>query len=486
VPPAEAPSHAGPGRRSRAFQPSWGGALGLFIVLAGWAIGTRPLRDNSFLTHLATGRIILDTGSVPSHDPYSFTAAGEPWVVQSWLASLVYATAEQIGGLGAVRAVTGALAGLVAGLAWTLLRPASSLVLRAAAAALFVAVSGGFWAERPLMIGLVGLACFALAGEGRLDPRWLVPIAWVWVNAHGSFPLGLLFLGVAAVGRRLDGETWRVELRALRWALVGVLLGAVGPLGPRVLWFPVELLRRQDVLSQVVEWQAPTFTSTGQRLFLVQVLLAVVLLVRMPSFRAALILVTFAGAAFLGVRNVPVASLLLLPAAAPALRGFGTLRSDARDRIARPIAAVAVAGFLVVSLGAFKEDDLELRRYPVGALAYLEVNDVDTREVRLAAPDIVGNLVDYVYGPERRTFYDDRFDMFPEELAGTARALVSGTHVLRADLDEHAIDLVIVKRTAPSAQILTTDPGWRTLYIEDAWVLVCRRGADLSGSSDRC
>ena len=89
--------------------------------LAGWLIGLRPLGDNSFLTHLATGRLILDAGAVPSADPYTFTAVGEPWVVQSWLVSLAYATAEQLAGLDGVRLLVGALSATLAGLAWTLL-----------------------------------------------------------------------------------------------------------------------------------------------------------------------------------------------------------------------------------------------------------------------------------------------------------------------------------------------------------------------------
>ena len=81
--------------------------------------------------------------------------------------------------------------------------------------------------------------------DGRLDPRWLVPIGWVWVNSHGSFPLGLVLLVVAAVGTRLDGASPSVELRCLGWAHRRHRGGAVvSPLGPRALVFPLELLVR--------------------------------------------------------------------------------------------------------------------------------------------------------------------------------------------------------------------------------------------------
>ena len=47
----------------------------------GTICGAHLLSDNSFLTHLTTGRQILD-GHIPHADPYSYTRAGTPWVVQ--------------------------------------------------------------------------------------------------------------------------------------------------------------------------------------------------------------------------------------------------------------------------------------------------------------------------------------------------------------------------------------------------------------------
>ena len=46
--------------------------------------------------------------------------------------------------------------------------------------------------------------------------------------------------------------------------------------------------------------------------------------------------------------------------------------------------------------------------------------------MHLAGVDFVGNLVDFVYGPEQRTFYDDRFDMFPEDISDAHLAVVHG------------------------------------------------------------
>ena len=96
----------------------------------GLLIGLGPLNDNSFLTHLATGRLMWTTHHIPHSDPYSFTAAGRSWVVQSWLASLCYGAADHWWGAAGVLLFVGLCAAIVAGLVWALTRPAGSLVGR--------------------------------------------------------------------------------------------------------------------------------------------------------------------------------------------------------------------------------------------------------------------------------------------------------------------------------------------------------------------
>jgi hypothetical protein len=483
------PTSDGSGRLhslDRLRRPSWGGSIGLFVVLAGWVIGLRPLSDNSFLTHLATGRIILDTSGVPSVDAYTFTAAGEPWVVQSWLVSWLYGTAEQVAGLAGVRIVVGVLAAALAGLVWALLRPAQGVLARLAGAAVVLTVGAGQWAERPFMVGLVCFALTALAMEDRLDPRWLLPIGWLWVNSHGSFPLGVGLLVVAALGDRLDGGRGTVELRCLRWAVPGVLLGAVGPIGPRLLVFPLELLRKQELLSTVVEWRAPTFDTASQRVFVLQLGLAVVLLARRPSYRASLIVGVFTAAALLGARNVAVASVAILPAVAPALAGLGSLASADRPRAARLAGAAGVALVAVLTVARLDQTDLNLRRYPVAALAFLEGEGVDTRQVRMAAPDYVGNLLGFVYGPQGRVFYDDRFDMFPDEVSEANQAVLTGAPDVFEELAGLDVDLVLVRSESAVGQRLRAEPGWRMLYVDDEWALSCRRASSLGGTLGTC
>jgi hypothetical protein len=417
---------------------------------------------------------------VPSTDPYTFTAAGEPWVVQSWLVSIAYATAERLGGLDGVRVLSGILAATLTGLAWALLRPVDGLLVRLAAAAVFIGVGAGLWAERPFMVGLICLALLSMAMERRLDPRWLLPLGWMWVNSHGSFPLGVALLLVSAVGRRLDHESPAMELRCLRWLVPGMLLGAIGPVGPRLLTFPIELVRQQDLLSQVQEWQAPAFQTTSQRLFILQLVVAIVLVARRPSYRSALIVGVFSAAALLGSRNLVVASLVTLPVLATAMKGVGSMRSADRVGPARLAGVSAVALLAVLTIARADQAPLNLRRYPVAALAYLQEEQIDTRQVRMNAPDYAGNFLEFVYGAEGRVFYDDRFDMFPTEASDAQIAFNFAAPRMRAGLDRYDVDLVLIPIDSAPGQVLTSDGDWRVLYLDDSWSILCRRGASLN------
>ncbi len=453
--------------------PTVGAIVGLAVVVAGLRIGLQPLGDNSFLTHLATGRLIVGGHGIPRTDPYSFTAAGEPWVVQSWLASTWYGVLDAVGGLRAVQLATAAVSGLLAGLVWLLARPAGGLAARLGLVATVLVIGAGGWSERPYLYGLVFLALTLLAADGRLDPRWLVPVMWAWVNSHGSFPLGLVALGALAVGRRLDGDPAAHERRALRWATVGVVLGALNPLGPRLLVFPVELLARREQLSNIIEWQAPRFEQWGQRAFLILLVLAVGTLARRPCWRLALPLAVFAPLALVSARNIVVASLVLVPVVAAGLDGLGAVRCGARVRLGRAVAAVLVLGAVAVTVGALRAPAVALDRYPEAAVGWLAGHDLLRPEVRVVSPDVVGNYLTAVGGT--RVFVDDRVDMYPVAVTRDLVTLMRARPGWDEVLDRWRADVVLWPADAPLAQLVRLGgSGWRVAYGDEEWVVALR------------
>lgn len=452
--------------------PSLAAVVGAGAALWGLAVGLAPLRDNSFLTHLATGRLILADGGVPRTDSFSFTAPGDPWVVQSWLASLLYAGAEEVGGLVVIRLLVGALTAGLALVVWCLTRRAQGLLPRIALTAGALVVGLAFWSERPLLFGLLAFGLVLLAAEGDLDPRWLVPVLWVWVNAHGSFPLAFVALVLLALGRRMDGGQPARELRALKWAAVGLVLAAVNPLGPGLLTFPLELLRRSDSFTTMVEWQPPAFDSIPQWVFLLQVLAAMVLLVRHPRWRAALPTVAFVGASLLAVRNVPAASLVMLPGMAAAARGLGTVDGAARSHLTAGAVAALVGLGAVLTASSMAQADTDLRAYPEEVVTWMEDHDLIGTDVRVVSRDFVGNYLTARYGPDRaRVFIDDRVDMYPPSVVRDYHVLLDGEPGWDEVLRRHRADAVLWDRAEPLAQLLVASPDWEVVHSDDEWLV---------------
>ena len=454
--------------------------VGAAMALGGFMLGTRALGDNSFLTHLATGRLILDSGSVPTADPYTFTAHGAPWVVQSWLASVLYATAEELAGPGGIRVLVGcAYAGAVA-VAWGLCREVTSVIVRAGIVGLVMLIGAGLWSERPLVFGLLLLGTALLVTERRW-PWWLlVPLGWVWANIHGSFPLGIVALVLLVVGTALDRQPVRADLRYAAALAGGAILGAIGPLGIDALTFPVDLLSNQEMLKNVVEWRSPDFESTAQRAFLVQVALAVWTLARRPSWRYGLVLAGFGVLALTSARNIAPASIALLPGIAHGAPSLGSLRSTQPIRRGALVLVALVVALPLVINQRLGQPDYELRdTFPVASFEWLTDRGIDPTEVRTAYPDIVGNFVEVLYAPEEAVFYDDRFDMFPDDVSEDHLDLIRGRAGWKSAIDRYDIDLAITSDVGAWGQLLTADPDWRTLYLEDAWIVACRRGADL-------
>jgi hypothetical protein len=474
---AETPEASGTG-------PSLNTIVAIVLAIAGLRIGLEPLFDNSFFTHLATGRLILD-GGIPRVDPYSFSAPGAAWTVQSWGASTIYAAIDQAVGLLGIRILVAACCVALTQLVWRLTSTAVTLTGRLLVAVPVVAVGWGFWVERPLLLSLVLLMAVLFALEDRLDPRWLVPVMWLWVNVHGSFPMALAAIGVYGVGRLLDRERPTVELRAFGWAALGTLLGGLlSPLGWRLLVFPAQLLQRREAFAHTLEWQPPTFTSLDEKLFLIQLLIAVVLVVsRNRRWRNILPVLVFGALSLQASRNIVHASLIMVPAVTAAAAGLGTIDGRTARRLLRPVQAALLVLLILVGLLGLRQPDADLSAYPVASAQWMRQEGLLGPQDRVLTRDFVGNYFELKYGPDKvKVFYDDRVDMYPDEVIDQYHQL------LAADGDRAGT----VEAIDPSAVLWDTDSrfgdwledpanGWTIVHRDPGWIVAVP--SDAAGSA---
>jgi len=465
---------------------SLGSIVHLLVLAWAAAIASFPLNDNSFFTHLATGRIILDEGSVPSRDPYTFTAQGEPWTVQSWLASVAYAGFERLAGDLGLRFLVLTVFLVAATLLWRLTAPAGSIITRLLVTSLGLFVVSDLWSERPYMIGVIGLSVVWLALEGRVRPWLLVPLLWVWTNAHGSFPLAVALCGAVLVGgvldRRAAGEPLQLPERERRTAgavLLGIILGAIGPLGPKVWLFPLSAMTKSGTFAEIIEWRAPTYQSVAERAFLGLVVVTVLLLASRRPVRWRLLIpaVGFLAMGLFAQRNVVMAAVVLVAVGARSAPAVGTLMS--RDRVSIGPAVAALFGVLLLVVGALALTSpvlapQSLGGYPARALAVL--GPVHGSSSRTAAEASTGNLQQVLDGASAAVFVDDRVDMFPEVVFRDSLRLGRAEPGWRAVLDRYDVDVVLWRRSSPLGSLLAADPGWAVTYSDESAVIACRRG----------
>ncbi len=484
-------SHSGPGETVEAGDvggardwrhPSINSVVLLLLLAIGVKIGLEPLVDNSFLTHLATGRRILDSGSVPSVDPYSWTAHGDPWTVQSWGASVVYAGLDRTVGLLGIRVLDTALILAIIGLVWRLTRAADSLIPRVLAAGLVVCSGVTFWMERPLLFGTLFLVLVLLAADDALDPRWLVPVMWLWVNMHGSFPFGIGLLVLLAAGRWLD-ERRRptVELRALAWVLVGTALAAVNPVGPRLLTFSVEMLSKRENFARVVEWKPPDWGTGMAQLFAVQLALTVLLVAfRYRRWRAVLPVAAFGVFAAMSMRNIAPASIVLAPIMASAFAGMGSIDGTRRPPLLRPVAGALVVLVLLLGVMGLAAPNTALEGYPEEASAWMRDEGLLTTESRVVSRDLVGNYLEYRYGAEEvRVFIDDRVDMYPLGVIRDYIVLIETDGDYQSVLERRGATAVLWDKDSPFGRWLGRTSRWRVVHTDpdDTWIVAVPAGS---------
>ena len=455
----------------------------LFIatfVLFGFRIGVRAISDNSMFTHIRTGIDIVSGLGIPREDPYTFTAPGHEWVVQSWLPEWTYGWAERLGGFRLVVLEQGLLIALLVWLVVRLVRAGSPL--RTAFGGLIVVGLGTpFWGPRPLLFGAICMVLTVTIVEERRSQWLLIPVVWLWVSSHGSFPLGLAWLGARAVGEAFDWRAWpRDSMRYVGGFVVGLVVAVVNPLGAKLLVFPFTLGEKREVFERIIEWMSPNFQRSDGRFALMFLVLGLLLLIRARlSWRDVVPVVAFLAAGLLAVRNLPISAIVLAPVLGRVLKRPDSMpplppTSPSRARINRVFAVTIACAFLLFALSVKTNDPFDAVAYPVKAVDFMEDEGLLAESHRVVHQDFVGNYLELRFGRKVKVFIDDRYDMFPIEIPRDYRRLLGGNPQWQSILQTRNIDVVLWEKDLPLTQLLKASGQWLEIFTEGDWVVLRR------------
>ena len=158
-------------------------------------------------------------------------------------------------------------------------------------------------------------------------------------------------------------------------------------------------------------------------------------------------------------------------------KGSARSTGELRSRLVTVLlAAVVVVGAITRVRSALASPTSTSHDYPVDAVAWLDQQGLlgpDTRRVGARTPWATTSSC--VLGDRAAVFSDDRVDMYPQSLVDDELALVNASPTWRDVLDRWDVDVVLWQRSAPLAQLLAEDPGWRLAYTDEQWVVFLRR-----------
>ncbi len=464
----------------------------VFLVLTGPQLGHRILSDPDIWWHLRNAEHLVDTRHFLRHDLYSFTTYGQSWINPEWLSELPYYFAWRgFGELGLFLVLTAATEAIILGVFYlSYLRTGNvkSAFLASWLAILLASISFG---PRTVLFGWICLIIeLMVLWKFRQRPSanhltWILPALFaIWINAHGSWLIGMVFLLIYIASGFIEGSWGGIYAR--RWtpferrkltsaAFLSVVALFANPYGWRLVFYPFQYAFRLKLnIGMTEEWQSLDFHSGRGKfaLFIFALMLLLNLLRRRPWLLAEVLFAAIAVySAMTYIRFLALAAIVLCPFIATDL---SFVRSYRRDQD-RPFAnAMVILGISVMVLLRFPSP-AQLRAsaaqtYPSQARAYLARFHPEGRL-----------LNDYNWGgyliwsaPQIPVFIDSRVDIFEQQ--GILADYLAATNLKNSlqILDKHAIRYVLFPKTAPIAYLLEHLPAWKTSYDDGSTILLER------------
>jgi hypothetical protein len=470
----------------------------LFATGSGWEA---LLADGDTGWHIRTGEYVLNTGSVPKTDLFSFSRSGAPWFAWEWLADVIFALLHGQWGLLGVVVVTGVVIVLTAVVLFQhmLWRGANVFAALAVVLPCVGAASIHFLARPHIFTLLLLVVSLWVLERDRRAPGgsvWiLVPLSALWANLHGGFLallacVGLLAAGCAAEALLVSGRNWTAARRYA--ALTGAcsLVTLLNPFGFNLHLHIAHYLRSNWIREAVDEFQSPKFRSENlfqfELLLLAGLLLAGILLSK-RRIADALPVLFWAHLSLISVRHVPVFVIVVGPliaqeltciwgswtATAPTKSLAGILNAVARDlapgfRRVSPWSAVLVLAVLFLTPSSRWPQDFPVTKFPVGLV---RAHRDRLASARVFTSDEWADYLIYRGWPRQRVFLDGRSDFYGAVLGKEYLRLVEGRAGWRDLLKKHGFRFVLLPEDASLTSHLHTCGDWRPIAADSGAVL---------------
>lgn len=285
----------------------------------------RMVQDSDTAWHLATGRLVFSLKAIPTTDPWSFSADGIAWLNISWLFDVIIGLFDRIVGPYGIAIFTIIIAAATVNIAVRLsLKTGGDVLSALIIVGLAVSLLFGGINPRPQIITyMFTVATLLLAENIRAEARgWHVIVGAVisvlWVNMHGGFALGIGIIAVAALDAILKKHSESAVSLLATTVLMSVVT-LINPLGIHV-WDAVWRTGSSQLLGHINEWRH-LFSPADSYVYVIMLAVFATSIRNRQALALYdwIVMALSFAMAIMAVRNVPVMSLMLIPAASRAV-----------------------------------------------------------------------------------------------------------------------------------------------------------------------
>ena len=284
---------------------------------------------------------------------------------------------------------------VVMGVCWLSWLRSKNIKAALLACVLFLPMVSVSIGPRTLMFGwLCLIALLALLWEFRQGKDWLwcAPILFVvWINTHGSWPIGIVFLSVYLVTGLFEASWGNIQAKAWTPGQRNKLLYVLGlsivalflnPYGGHLVAYPFHItFGHRLTVDTVQEWQTLNFhTLRGKLVFFIVAALVILNMARKRIWQLyeLLFLLIAILAAFTYTRFLIMAGLIFCPLYACEFTFFGVQnKQDGKPILNFSIMAI-LAGIILTHIPTQSDIQRQIAQtYPQDAVAYLKTNKLD-------------------------------------------------------------------------------------------------------------
>ena len=465
--------------------------------------GGALLGDGDTGYHIRAGEIILKDLSVPSHDPFSFITPPLPWTAHEWLSEVLMAIVHNTMGLPGIVFLFALLLSTTYWLLFRWIRSSGRNILVDLLIVVLVLLSSRIhWHARPhafsLLLVVLLYQILILHKEDRGNYLYVIPpLMLLWVNLHGGFILGFLFMGVFLSDYFFgflasDSEDRTVSAnKGKQLSLVcaaSVLAACVSPFGVNAFLFPFRVVSESYLMNHVEEFLSPNFHGFAPYRYLILLLIGVLGLSKARITVTELMLILLLTSMSLySARYIPLCAIVYSPILSKygdiliqQYKGWGSrvlqLRSRAYEEIDASTKGYAMPLIVIAVFAALAMEKIPVR-FPEKTASKAAIDFLRTNPIQgnMFNNDEIGDYVIYWLYPRYKVFMDGRSDMYGEPIL---KEYVKVAHIepgWKDVLAKYDINYIFFYTDSVLVRHLMTDAGWAKIYTDNVASIFLRK-----------